>query len=57
MVDQKFRKTSRQVLIQCSNQEKRPEFENNRYCSVLLFLIVSCLVGTKTINASINVKQ
>ena len=34
----------------CSYQEKRPEFENNRYCSVLLFLIVSCLVRTKTIN-------
>ena len=31
-------------------QEKRPEFENNRYCSVLLFLTISCLVRTKTIN-------
>ena len=33
-----------------SYQEKRPEFENNRYCFVLLFLIVSCLLRTKTIN-------
>ena len=31
-------------------QEKRPEFENNRYCFVLLFLIVSCLLRTKMIN-------
>ena len=31
-------------------QEKRPEFENNRYCFVLLFFIVSCLLRTKTIN-------
>ena len=32
-----------------SYQEKRPEFENNRCCSVLLFLIVSCPVRAKTI--------
>ena len=31
-------------------QEKRPEFENKRYCSVLLFLIVSYLLRAKTIN-------
>ena len=33
-------------------QEKRPEFENNRYCFVLLFFIVSCLLRTKMINAA-----
>ena len=33
-----------------ANQEKRPEFDNNRYCHVLLFLIASYLVRTKTIN-------
>ena len=31
-------------------QEKRREFENNRYCFVLLFFIVSCLLRTKMIN-------
>ena len=38
------------VFFTTKYQEKGPEFENNRYFSVLLFLIVSCLVGTKTIN-------
>ena len=33
-------------------QEKRPEFENNRYCFVLLFFIVSCLLRTKMINTA-----
>ena len=33
-----------------ANQEKLPEFDNNRYCHVLLFLIASCLVRSKTIN-------
>ena len=33
-----------------SYQEKRPEFENNRCCFVLLFLTVSCLLRTKTSN-------
>ena len=31
-------------------QEKRPEFENNGNCSLLLFLTVSCLVRAKMIN-------
>ena len=38
------------VFFATKYQEKGPEFENNRYFSVLLFLIVSCLVRTKTIN-------
>ena len=33
-----------------SYQQRRPEFENNRYCFALIFFIVSCLVRTKTIN-------
>ena len=35
-------------------KEKRPEIEKNRYCFVLLFLIVSYLLRTKTINVKQN---
>ena len=38
------------VIFTTKYQEKGPEFENNRYFSVLLFLIFSYLVRTKTTN-------